>query len=163
MLCIDGLAHGLVSVSHVLGVSPSVARVPSKATPWCRVDSASGPGALKGCRHLSAWFVTVKHLNGTALCQVACSRVMAVIWPFVCSLIQQTLTSLLCARPGFDLNVGQTTCEVVGTGGLLWKQREHLPIPLYKQWGIWSRPSGSGPNSHQLGSLESQVVFLEWK
>lgn len=44
---------------------------------------------------------------GTALCQVACGRVTAVVWLFVCSLIQQTFTtSLLCARSGFDLGVG---------------------------------------------------------
>lgn len=58
---------------------------------------------------------------------------------------------LLCARPGFDFDVGQHV-------------KEHLPTPLYKQQGIGIRPSGSGfePSAHQLDGLESQVVFLEW-
>lgn len=73
-----------------------------KQHPGAESDSASGLGGLK----VSTWVVTVSHLDGTALCQVACRQVMALVWLFVCSLIQQTLTELQCTRPGFDLNVG---------------------------------------------------------
>lgn len=73
LLCPAGLTQDLISLS-VTGAG---------CVPFCGGDSFNGNtlvlsqtwgvgvGGLGGYSHLSAWLVTVNHLEGTVLCQVA--------------------------------------------------------------------------------------------